>query len=345
MLSKRIQNIICESRLLLSVATVLLAAMWWWPSPEFSPRRIGGLALCLFVTYMIMEMCNVNVIIRVYTRSVSAFFVLLVAAMGMLHQFTPALCGVAALSVAYALLLRTDVAGNLVAHLFHTYVLLGVGMLFVPAYIVFAPMFYWYCIVYHRRLTVRAFLGGIIGLLLPFWVSVCVSTLCHDWTMAELWMQTFTDVRMPSLAAYAAIPAPYVWAWGLVGTLALMGGGYYLTNSFHDKVRTRMLMYIFITQCAVIVLAVLAQPHWAQDMLLPLTLSAMPPIGHYFTLRRTAWGTVCMWLLLVCVMLLAWKTCWPKSMDNAMEWINNGTQSLWQAAESSIAALQKRINN
>ncbi len=342
MLSKRIQNEICESRLLLPVTTVLLVAIWWWPSLEFSLQRIGGLALCLFVTYVMMEICNVNVIIRVYTRSITALFALLLSAMGMLHHLSPALCGMAALAVAYALLLRADVAPNLVAQLFHVYVLLGIGMLFVPSYIVFAPMFYWYCIVYHRRLTLRAFFGGFIGILLPFWVAACVCWLCGDWTMAKHWWQLFTDVRMPSFVAYAATPMPYVWAWALVGVLAVMGGGYYLTNSFRDKVRTRMLMYIFITQCAVIVLAVSAQPHWAQDMLLPLTLSVTPPIGHYFTLRRTAWGTVCMWLLLVCIVLLAWKTCWTESMDNAMEWIKQGALGLWQMAEG-IAI--KTINN
>lgn len=334
MLSKRIQNRICESRLLLPVSVITLVSTWWWPSPEFSLQRIVGLALCLFVTYVMMEMCNVNVIIRVYTRSSTALFVLLLAAMGMLHHLSPALCGVAVLAMAYALLMRADVVDNLVAHLFHTYVLLGVGMLFVPGYIVFAPMFYWYCIVYHRRLTGRAFWGGFIGLLLPFWVAICICWLCDDWTIAKQWWQQFTDVRMPSLAAYTAIPASYIWGWGVVAVLAFAGGYYYLTNSFRDKVRTRMLMYIFITQCAVIGVAVLVQPHWAQNMLLPMVFSAMPPVAHYFTLRHTTWGTTCMWLLVLYMLLMTWATCWPQSMGSTMEWIKQGAFWLWETAES-----------
>ncbi len=336
MLSKRIQNRICESRLLLPVSVVTLAGMWWWPSPEFSLQRIGGLALCLFVTYVMMEMCNVNVLIRVYTRSITALFVLLLSAMGMMHNLSPALCGVAALSVAYALLLRADVARNLVAQLFHSYVALGVGMLFVPSYVVFGPVFYWYCIVYHRRFTGRALWGGIIGLLLPFWVAACICWLCDDWTMAKQWWQQFTDVRIPSLAVYTAMPMPYLWGWGLAAVLALSGGYYYLTNSFHDKVRTRMLMYIFIIQCVVIGVSVLLQPHWAQDMLLPMMLSAVPPIGHYFTLRRTTWGTACLWILLLYMFFMAWATCWPQSMDSAIEWIKQGAVELWQMAESIV---------
>lgn len=340
MYEKRIQNRICESRLLLPVALVLLGVLWWLPRRLFDAEYFIGLALCVVMTYIIMEMANRNALIRVYSRSISTLFLLLLGAMGFLHGFSSAFFGVLMLCLAYSLLLRVDVADNLQAHLFHTFLFLALGVLCVPVYAVFVPLFYWYCLAYLRRLTLRAFGAGLIGLLLPFWVGAGVALTGGRWELAQQWIGNLTDWRLPALADYRSIDVPSRWAWGWVGLITLMGAWYYLSNRFQDKVRTRLLHYIFITQCGVIALLVILQPHRASGLLPAMLLSMSPALGHYFTLQRTRWGTWCFFLLLSGLAAMAAFTCFEglapwlcarldeareaalQGQETAMEWWN-----------------------
>lgn len=352
MYEKRIQNRICENRLLLPVALGLLGILWWLPRKLFDAEYFISLALCLLMTYVIMEMANRNALIRVFSRSISSLFLLFLAAMGFLHGYSSAFFGVVMLCLAYSLLARVDVVENLQAHLFHTFLFLALGMLFDPIYVIFVPLFYWYCLVYHRRLTVRAFGAGIIGLLLPFWIGAGVALLTDKWEWVQQWFLQLTDWRLPAIEDYRSMEVPYRWAWGCVGWVSLLSSWYYLNNRFHDKVRTRLLHYIFITQCGFIALVVILQPHRAPALLPAMILSTAPSLGHYFTLQRTRWGTWSFFLLLLVLAVLAAFTCFDglapwffQRMDEAKEMALQGRETAMEWWKFIIDAITKQIKN
>ncbi len=311
MRSKRIQNRIGESRLLLPAAVVAAGALWWLPLRPYDYWDGGGLALCLLCTYLVMEMCNVNSVIRIYSRSVSSTFLLLVAAMGMLHGWHLQLVAAPALAAAMFLLTRVDMVGNAVAQTFHAFVPLGIAVIAVPPLAVVVLAFYWSMAVYLRKFSARAFWAGLIGLLTPLWVGVNMALLTGHWSWVEEWWQGVTDYRLPTFQDYTALPPAVAAAWLLLLTMLVLGLAYYLRNASQDKVRTRMLMYAFATQALLLAVQAAAQPHLAPLLLTAMAVSVSPLTAHYFTLQRTWWGSVMMWLWIVSLASLAVVTCGP----------------------------------
>lgn len=326
---KRIQNRLFESRLLLPCVLILLCVLWWFPKMDVSWFSGAGLLLCLFITYVIMEMSNVNALIRVYTRGVSSLFVLLLTSTGFLHEFAPALWAVGLLSVAYYLFLRADIVANQIVCLFHVFVALGIGVLIMPLYAAFVPMFFLYCIAFFRRLSWRAFFAGLIGLLLPFGTVVSMAWFMEDWTWIQCWLEQVFMFRLPDLQDYATLRWEEVYVWILLIILALRGSSHYLRHCYEDKVRTRMLMYVFISQSTVIALLALLQPRSSLGLLPAMMLSVSPPMAHYFTLRRTVFATIWLWLLCMALLFLLWATCWPVILEVTMQEVKNGALMLY----------------
>ncbi len=311
MRSKRIQNRIGESRLLLPTVVLVAGALWWLPRRPFSYWDLGGLALCYLCTYLLMEMNNVNALIRTYSRSVSSVFLLLTAVMGMLHGWLPQLVAAPALTAAMFMMTRVDEVGNRVAHTFHIFVALGIAVLAEPPLVALALVFFWNQAVFLRSLSFRAFWAGLIGLATPIWVAACVVLLTGRWALAVDWLATFCDYRLPSLQAYAGVATETRSAWVLLALMLVLGLAYYLRNASADKVRTRMLMYAFISQSVVVAVMGAAQPHRASQLLTAMNISIAPLAAHYFTLQRTWWGSVMMWLWLISLVSLAITSCKP----------------------------------
>lgn len=315
MRSKRIQNRIGESRLLLPVSLLVAGGLWWLPRRPYTHWELGALGMCLLTTYLLTEMNNRNAIIRVYSRSMCSVFLLLVSCMGMLHGWTWQWPAVPALTASLFMLTQMDSVGNIVAHTFHIFVVLGVAVLFTPAYIWFALILYWHIAVSFRKLTPKGFFAGLIGLAVPVWVAACVCLLTDHETIVQEWWNELTNIHPLWAESFRQIDMGVIVCWGLLALVLATGSIYYLINCYEDKVRTRMLVRMFITQSAYTLLLAAVQPHWGQSLLPAMVMSVSPLPAHYFTLKRTWWASNMLWLFIICLVLLAAYTCWPEAKE------------------------------
>jgi len=312
MLSAKVQNIIGGSAATLPLCAIMATALWWLPQRGYSPSYLIAFILCAVTTYVIAETNNVNALIRVRSRMVSSMWLILMACIGFLHEFQPYAISALCLAVSYYLLFRTYQEVQPVADTLHIFIMLGVGSIFVPHMIVMAPLYYWYMLVFLRSLTFRCFWAGLIGLALPFWFWAGLCLWNDDYQPMFDWWSTLSTLHPIVPDNYLAMDHPLAICWIVVALMAIYTGLQYLNNSFNDKIRVRMLFYIYIFQSTVILLLAALQPQHAL-MLLPLMLvSCSPFIAHYFTLTRTWWCTFCFWfdLLLITGMAILTLTPW-----------------------------------
>lgn len=321
MRSKRIQNRIGESRLLLPVSLLMACGLWWLPRRPYTHWELGALAACLLTTYLLTEMNNRNALIRVYSRSVCSMFLLLVGSMGILHGWQWQWVAVPALVASLFMLTYMDSVANTVAHTFHIFVVLGIASLFAPYYIGFGLILYWHIAVTFRKLTVKGFFAGLIGLATPLWVALCTCLITDHWTMVVAWWHELTNLQPITAEAFGRVDTGLLACWGLTALMLAAGSVYYLLNSYEDKVRTRHLIYLFTTQSAFTLALAALQPHWAQSLLPAMLVSVSPLPAHYLTLQRTWWASNMLWLFILCLISLAAYTCCPEIKDVITETI------------------------
>lgn len=321
MRSKRIQNRIGESRLLLPASLLITGGLWWLPQRPYTHWELGALAACLLTAYLITEMNNRNALIRVYSRSVCSVFLLFIGCMGMLHGWRLPWVAMPALVGALFMLTRIDGVGNTVAHTFHIFVVLGVATLFSPYYIWFGLILYWHIAVSFRKLTVKGFFAGLIGLATPLWVALCTCLITDRWTAVQAWCNELTDLQPITAEAFGRVDTGVLVCWGFLTVILATGSVYYLLNGYEDKVRTRHLIYLFMMQSAFTLALATLQPHLAQNLLPVMALSVAPLPAHYLTLQRTWWASNVLWLFILCLALLTAYTCLPEAQERITELI------------------------
>lgn len=321
MRSKRIQNRIGESRLLLPISLLITCGLWWLPRRPYTHWDLGALAASLLTTYLITEMNNRNALIRVYSRSVCSIFLLLTGCMGMLHGWSWLWPAVPTFTASLFLLTRIDGVDNTVAHTFHIFVVLGMASLVAPTYIWFSLILYWHIAVTFRKLTFKGFFAGLIGLATPIWVAACTCLVIDRWSIVVAWWGELTNLQPITGEAFARLDTGVLAVWALLALVLATGAVYYLLNSYEDKVRTRHLIYMLMTQSAFTLVLAALQPHLAQSLLPAMAVSTSVLPAHYLTLQRTWWASNVLWLFILCLTLMAVYTCLPEARELITETI------------------------
>lgn len=304
----------------LPVCSLLALLLWWLPQGHYSHDYAVALVLTALTAYIITETNNTYMLLRTRSRMVASVWVFGTACVGLLHPFAPALPATFCLAVSYYLLFRTYQRSHPpVTDVFHTFAMLAMGSLFYPPVLYLAPFFLWYLTVFMRVLSFRTFFAALVGLLLPFWF----------WGGWLLWQGDFG----PLLTWFGDLRAqPWIWhhplqpevllrtqglpllVFLIVAAFTLWTGVAYLFHSYDDKIRTRMMFYVYVFQCTLIlVFACLACSGETLQALLPmLLLSASPLLAHYFTLSLTWTSLVVFLLFLLAALFLGLCTLFPE---------------------------------
>lgn len=287
MYSEKIQNRLCVSRFQLPCTGLITILLWWLPQGGYTQSNGLGLLLCALTAFLLMKTDQTYALIRAYTHSVASVWLLLVTVMGFLHDFTLQLLAAPCLAASHYLLFRTYQQHQPVSDVFHTFVMLGLGALFLPPMVWLAPFYFWYLAVFMTAFTFRGLWAGLIGFLLPLWMAGNICFLTNRLSLVWAWWGNVAAFPLPTTTDYLSLPLPLVASWLLVGLLTLWCSGQYLQHSYNDKIKTRMLLYVHLMQSGLLLVLGAVQPQHAESLLPLLMVSASPLVGHYFTLVRT----------------------------------------------------------
>jgi hypothetical protein len=269
------------------ICALLATILWWWPQQEFALSNILGLVLCAFTTYICMETNGVQRIIRIRTRMMACVWLVLASCLAFMHPLEAPAISAACLSLSYYLLFRCYQLYDSTAWIFHSFLFLGIGSLFTAVMLPMGLLYYIYLIGFLRSLTWRGFWAGVLGLAVPYlgwgaWYFLMDRTdNILDFIISHfVWHPV-------SWEALASLSLCWMVSMGIVILLSLVGVFHYLQTKYNDKIRVRMVLYIYTVQTILLILYLFLQPQEFQNIMALLLVSACPLIAHYFSLTRS----------------------------------------------------------
>lgn len=260
--------------------------LWFLPIQEYSLslQRIISWILAALTTAVILETNNSNSLIRIRTRMVSSTWLVGIAMMTFMHDNIEANITALCTASSFLLLFKTYQEYEPVGYVFHAYFMLGIGMFFQPILIVQAVLYLWYIIIFLRSSSWRCLWAGIIGLFLPLWFILGWWMMNSDYEQIAIWTEKL-DVLKPIIAEnYRNLPITETVTFGFITLLSIISIKNFLSNYFNDKIRTRMLLYVYVIHTVCCWLAIVLQPHLYSILAPVLLVSSSPLIAHFFAL-------------------------------------------------------------
>lgn len=287
----RLQNKISESIVTLPVCVVLCFLVWLWNTLHSADGMCLS-TLCIPVlatvtTLLIMETNSRNALLRIRSRMISVVWVTCIAMMAFAHHFFDGWMAAFTLATSMYLLLETYQQHEPVVTIFHSALLLGVCIISVPWTIVMIPLYWWYMLIFLRSISPRTFWASVIGLLLPLWFAIGWCIFQADFSFL---VNRWNELAMPQVLNAKGYANFLDWKSGatltlyLIVALSLLGGIHFIRTYYLDKIRTRMLLYIYVMQTICCILIICLQPRLMERMMLPLAVCCSPIIAHYFAL-------------------------------------------------------------
>ena len=287
--------------------------MVWLAAGLLSNRLMWVPFGCMVLSsYLMMELNNINVLIRIYSRMVSCSFLVLTALSVM--TFTDMRGGIVQLCVIafYMAYFQAYQDKEAPGWLFYAFFCLGLASLVFIQIVFFVP-FLW--IMMWRNimaLSARNFWASIVGLLTPYWFVGAYYLLVNqpDVPVAHCaGIATFQPITIP-----IRFNEHLLITWAFVLALGFGGSIHFLRKSFFDKIRTRMIYYLLITMFLLSALFAMLQPQHASVLLRIATISTSILIAHFIALTRTRFTNIMFIVILVAALVLTIYNLWIPSL-------------------------------
>ena len=296
-----LQNRIAESRLTLPLSVVLFVAARCVQGVGVYLSSAVAMLLCL-VTAAVMLQTNVWLqVLRVRSRLSESLWLLMAAAMPDLYgPGAPVVCALC-LAASLGLLLCCYQRHDSVSLVFHSFLFLGVGSLFAPVMLFLAVLFYIFLATLMRAFTWKGLWAGIVGLLTPYWCWVAWEACLGDvsrvtYHVLMLWLGAIPWDGLSLLPSVRLLPV-----WCLLAFFSLTGIIHYMRKRYDDKIRTRMMLYVYVYVTIFLHVAFLLLPGQRHEVLAMMAVSVSPLLAHYWALTRGRVGQI-----VLIVSLVAW---------------------------------------
>lgn len=262
---------------------------------------------------LVMRINSENLLIRIYSRSVSVSFIFLsCAAVFLFPSWTGSvvqLCCIAALT----LLFECYQDDTCVGKSFYAFLLLGIGTLFDANVIFYLPLLWLIMKVIVYALSWRTFLASLLGLLTPYWF-LCGWLLWQKNGDFQAIVHMFAVQNILQFPfGYDAVPLSNQLFFAFTCLLMIIGSFHFIQSSFRDKIRVRQIYYGFMTLGLFSLALLILQPQneLAYRMLI---FATSPLIGHYWALTNSRFSNVIFCILTVALLILTAANLWMPSL-------------------------------
>ena len=121
--------------------------------------------------------------------------------------------------------------------------------------------------------------------------------------------------EQPSLEALVEMPFAWQVSISLIILLSIVSILHYLHTNYDDKIRVRMILYIYMSQTLLLIAFLLLQPAHYQTTMALLIASASPLIAHYFALTSSILSNIFFVLTLLLTAGMATLNLWLTSFS------------------------------
>lgn len=307
MIVKRFQNRVAESRIALPVTGVY----------AFAVCALGGLfteqlwvqfVLLAVSSFLMMELNNVNALIRIYSRMVSCSF--LVLAVMSQYLVVDVRCGIVqACFIAFYLFLFSAYQDNrAMGRVFYAFLMLGIASTMFVQILFFVPLVWVLLCTNLMVRSFRAFVSSLFGLLVPYWFMVAYYLYIDD---VDSLLDHFLQIaQFGPVLGWMDMPVSHILTAAYVVILAVVGMIHFRLNNYKDKIRTRMLFEIFSVLALAAIVFMILQPQHIDYLLALLIVSMSPMIGHYIALTNTFITNISFYVMLVVALIITCVNLW-----------------------------------
>lgn len=322
-MKKHAHNHIAESRLTLPIVSIYGLVVWLingFLSPYYpleSRGLTGGAWVqlgCYVLSVILMVVLNnSHSLIRIYSRLVSASFIVLsCVACFLFNSMDGAIVGLCVIA-AYFTGFHSFQDKEATGWIFYSFVCIGLGSLLFVQLFYFIPVLWLLMQLRLNSLSWRTFFASIVGLITPYWF---ISSYLFFKGNFSFFVTHFEQLgHFPFPYDYSQLTIAQVATFAFIVILTMMGIIHYLHKRINDKIRTRELYGCFITLSLLSIAFMAIQPQHYDCMIHILIINTSPLIAHYFALSYTrvtevVFRVVC----LITLLLTAYNLCLPSSI-------------------------------
>lgn len=310
---KRLQNRVAESRFSLPLTAILTLAVWIGAHAAGWMDIVNpALLFAVVTTYLMVELNNTNALIRVYSRMVSCSF--LVLCLMASPVFITIKSGITMMSISATYLVCFQAYQEKKSHglVFYGFLCLGIGSIAFVHLLYLVP-FLWVILGANlMAMSMKSWVASILGILTPYWFSATYyiyegnldAFVNHFTELAD-----FTDIlNVTNFTVNQALTLAFIAALALTGII------HFVRNSYNDKIRTRMVYYIFITIDTVSLLLMAVFPQHYNEWLAVIIVNTSPLIAHYIALTRTWLTNISFYLIAAAAIAILILNLWTPSL-------------------------------
>lgn len=307
----RLQNRIAENRWLL-LWGALWAALVWLLAGLVTHQEMWLPFVCTIIsTYFMVELNNTNALIRIYSRTVSTAFLLLVTMMvydfGNLQTFIIILCAVVFYYKAYQTYHDRMAPGRI----FYAFLAVGVASFIWVQALYFVPILWILVISKLQSMSFRAFVASLLALIVPYWFYIAYCIYFED---IYVFLNHFAPLgQFGELADISSWTQAQLMTISYLAVVSLISIVHYLRSRQADRIRTQMLYEIFIIIDLLAWAFLILQPQHTHLLLGVIIVNTAPLIAHFMALTHTLWTNIMTQLLILALFALTTYNLWMLS--------------------------------
>ena len=304
---KLLQNRIAESKITMPATTVyavvvwlfcgILTHHWWWELVCYG-----------ITTYLMVELNNINALLRIFSRMVSSAFLALTCCACFLFPALHEASMMMSLAASILLLFTTYQNKDSAGITYYAFLFFGLASIAYIHVLFFLPLIWLMMITNIMSLSWRTWIASLLGLLTPYWFYITwllyqqdYSTVINHFTALTVFEEPFnlygiSDSQKATLA--------------LVSLLTIIGIVHHIHKSYLDKIRIRMFFGFFIWMDLAAFLFLFLQPQHFNAMLLIMILNTSPLIAHFIALSSTKLTNITFLVITSATLLLTIYNIW-----------------------------------
>lgn len=307
---KRLQNRVAESRMALPLTAVYATAVCLTAGACCGFHHVA-FALVVVSAFLMMELNNLNALIRIYSRMVScAYLVLTVMSVSLVRDLHSGVIAIAFV-LFFMFLFSAYQDNNAAGRIYYAFLMLGIVGMFYAPFLFLVPMVWVLMFTHLVSGSLRTVSASLLGVLTPWWVLTAFCMYKGDFSLLLDAVGGFSD--FVSVMEWHAVPLMQCVSVGVVMLLALVGGVHFRIYNYLDKIRVRMLYGVLSYVCLFLAVLTAISPLSLRYLLPSLIVSASPLVGHYIALSSSRLSNVTFCVTaLACLIITAcnlWMRC------------------------------------
>ncbi|MBO4826385.1 MAG: hypothetical protein J5506_03995 [Prevotella sp.] len=307
-MKKRFQNRIAESRYALPFMLVLTTLIWMAGGLYYNQLLWAPFACTIVAAYLMVELNNINALIRIYSRMVSCSFLALTSMATFLFDSLQGSIAQLCFVAFYICLFHSYQDKRGAGWVFYAFFCLGMASTVFVQIVFFVPFIWLLMARYLMSFSPRTFWASIVGLIAPYWFVVVWYLVTNR---MEDFVAHFTAIaQFTPLFDYSGLDEHRVITFLFVALLALMGSVHCLRRSHLDKIRTRMVFSIFIHMNVLTIIFIILQPQHFDPLLKLMIVNTSILIAHYIALTRTRTTNISFYFLVAATLFLTIYNLW-----------------------------------